>query len=111
MGGVSDLAVRDLTDDESVALHVNLDQLLKRRPANHKRSCLYDGKNALQRSGVVPEQYYRLGIALGWSAKAIDALTRRTQLLRFTWADGDLGELGMDELERENALRSEITQA
>ena len=111
MGSVTNLTVRGLTDYESQALHVNLDRLLARRRGNLKRSALYDGKNAMQRSSVVPEQYHRLGIALGWSAKAVDALTRRTQLERFTWADGALGDLGMDRLERSNALRSELSQA
>lgn len=111
MGSVTDLTVRGLSDVESEALHRNLDRLLGCRRDNHNRSCLYDGKNALSRSAVVPEQYYRLGIALGWSAKAIDALTRRTQLERFTWAEGDLDLLGMGELERSNALRSEMSQA
>jgi len=107
------LRVPGLSDDETAVLNTNLDRLLRRRGVNYKRSSLYDGKNALHaiRSSVVPEQYYRLGIALGWSAKAVDGLTRRTQLQRFTWADGDLSSLGMDSLERENALRSELTQA
>jgi hypothetical protein len=30
--------------------------------------------------GIVPEQYYRLGLVLGWSAKAVDALGRRCNL-------------------------------
>ena len=105
------LTVPGLKDFESDALNRNLKLRLVHRPRNYKRSCLYDGKNAMQRSTVVPEQYYRMGIALGWSGKAVDALTRRTQLQRFTWADGDLGSLGMDALERENFMRSEIQQA
>lgn len=105
------LTVPGLTDDESAALNTNLKRLVDHRPRNFKRSCLYDGKNAMQKSSVVPEQYYRMGIALGWSAKAIDGLTRRAQLERFTWADGDLSAAGMDVLERDNAYVSEVTQA
>ena len=106
------LTVPGLDDVESDALNRNLQRLLAHRPRNFKRSCLYDGKNAMSvRSSVVPEQYYRMGIALGSSGKAVDGLTRRTQLERMTWADGDLGSLGMDVLERENALVSEITQS
>ena len=105
------LNVPGLSDLESAALNRNLHRLLDHRPANYKRSCLYDGKSALQQSSVVPEQYYRMGIALGWSGKAVDALVRRTQLQRFTWAEGDLASLGMAELERENFMRSEIQQA
>lgn len=112
MGDVK-LRVPGLNDDETATLNANLARLLHRRGVNYKRSALYDGKNALSaiRSSVVPEQYYRLGISLGWSAKAVDGLTRRTQLQRFTWAAGDLDALGMEALERENALRSEMTQA
>ena len=85
------LTVPGLSDDEHDALNANLSRLLARRGRNYKRSCLYDGKNAMNRSSVVPEQYYALGIALGWSAKAVDGLTRRTQLERMTWADGTPG--------------------
>ena len=104
------LTVPGLTTDELDVLNTNLKRLVDCKPRNFKRSCLYDGKNAMSRSSVVPEQYYRLGIALGWSGKAVDGLTRRTQLERFTWADGDLASAGMDELERENGYVSEVTQ-
>lgn len=106
------LRVPGLSDDEEQTLNANLERLLSHRRRNFKRSCLYDGKNAIrQASGVVPPQYFNLGIALGWSGKAVDGLTRRTKLERFVWADGDLSSLGMDDLERDNFLRSEITQA
>ena len=105
------ITVPGLSDDESATLNQNLERLVKCRRRNYKRSCLYDGKNAMQQSSVVPEQYYRMGIALGWSAKAVDGLTRRTQLQRLTWADGDLAALGMDQVERDNAFVSEVTQA
>ena len=106
------LVLSGLTVDENAVLNRNLARLVDRRRGNFHRSSLYDGKNAMAgRSAVVPEQYYRLGIALGWSAKAVDGLCRRTQLERFVWAGGDLGSLGMAEVERENFLRSEITQA
>ena len=106
------LTVPGLSDEHSDALNTNLERLVRHRRVNYRRSCLYDGKSALEnRSSVVPEQYYRLGIALGWSAKAVDGLTRRAQLERFTWAEGDLGSLGMATLERDNHLLSEMSQA
>lgn len=110
MGDVT-LRIPGFSDTEHEALNRNLERLRNRHRRNFQRSSLYDGKNAMRRSGVVPEQYYRLGIALGWSAKAVDALVRRTQLQRFVWADGDLQGLGMGTLERENFLTSEMTQA
>lgn len=107
------LTVPGLSDDDSATLNRNLERLHKTRRMNMRRSELYDGKNALsrmQQSGVVPPQYFRMGIALGWSGKAVDALTRRCQIERMTWADGDLGSLGMDEFARDNFLLSEIAQ-
>jgi hypothetical protein len=105
------LTVPGLSDDESAALNRNLRRLNDRHDRNYKRSCLYDGKNAMRKSSVVPEQYHSMGIALGWSAKAVDGLTRRTQLERFTWADGDLSSAGMDQIEQDNSFVSEVTQA
>lgn len=107
------ITIPGLSDDHSDALNTNLERLVRHRRRNFKRSCLYDGKNAMDgaRSSVVPEQYHNLGLALGWSGKAVDALTRRTRLERFTWTDGDLKSLGMAVLERENHLLSEMSQA
>lgn len=106
------LTVPGLSDEQDDTLNRNLSRLIRHRDRNYRRSCLYDGKNAsAAMSSVVPGQYHHLGLALGWCGKAIDALTRRTQLQQFTWSDGDLSSLGMDVLERENALLSEITQA
>jgi hypothetical protein len=105
------LTVPGLNDFESDVLNRNLERLRRRYQANFTRSCLYDGKNATeQRSGVVPPQYYNLGIALGWSAKAVDGLTRRTRLERMVWAGGDLGSLGYAEFARDNFLLSEVSQ-
>lgn len=112
MGDVSAMRVPGLSDDEEDALNRNLRRLIHTRPANTKRSQLYDCKHApRQRSAVVPDMYYRLGIMLGWSAKAVDGLTRRTQIEGFTWADGDLNALGYREFARDNFLLSEVTQA
>lgn len=104
--------VSGLTQDEQDAFDANLAQLRGRHPRNFVRSCLYDGKSALdgQRSSVIPPQYYNLGIALGWPAKAIDALVRRCQLDGLSWAEGDLDSLGAAELIRENGLMSELRQ-
>jgi hypothetical protein len=105
------LNIPGLSDSESAALNRNLERLANTRRMNMRRSELYDGKNALaQASGVVPPQYFRLGIALGWSGKAVDGLTRRCQIERMVWPDGDLGSVGMDELTRDNFLLSEIAQ-
>lgn len=107
------LTVPGLSIEDSATLNRNLERLHRTRRMNQRRSALYDGKNALaqmQQSGVVPPQYFNMGIALGWSGKAVDGLTRRCRIERMTWTEGDLGAVGMDEFVRDNFLLSEIAQ-
>ena len=106
------LTIPGLSDDEGRTVNALLEQLLKARPDNLLRTSMYEGKQAPDLVGsVIPPQYARLAIALGWSGKAVDSLTRRTKVERFTWADGDLDSLGMRELEEANRVRSQIAQA
>jgi hypothetical protein len=72
----------------------------------------YDAEKNLRKmhGGVVPEQYFRLGLALGWSSKAVDALGRRCNLDGMVWADGDLGSLGYREVWDGNHLDAETGQ-
>jgi hypothetical protein len=87
-------------------------QLNDRRLRNELRLHFYDGKNAIRQVGsIIPPQYYRLGIVLGWSAKAVDLLARRCNLDGFSWADGDLADLGWDELNDENQISAEASSA
>lgn len=105
------LRVPGLSDDEVVTLNLLAKQLRDKQPHNRKRSDLYDGKSALRQVGtIIPPQYYRLGLALGWAAKGVDGLARRCNLDEMVWADGDLDSLGMRELEDSNFLISELSQ-
>jgi hypothetical protein len=88
------------------------DELAAKQPRNLLRASYYDGKRAIRQVGtIIPPQYYRLGIVLGWSAKAVDILARRCNLDGFVWSGGDLGSLGMAELADLNNLQSEINAA
>ena len=105
------LRVPGLSDDETVDLNFLAKQLKDKSPHNKKRSDLYDGKSAIRQVGtIIPPQYHRLGLALGWTAKGVDGLARRCNLDEMVWADGDLDALGMQELEDSNFLRSELSQ-
>jgi hypothetical protein len=106
------LRVPGLSDDETVTVNLLAKQLKDKTPHNRKRSDLYDGKSALRQVGlIIPPQYYRLGLALGWAAKGVDGLARRCNLDEMVWADGDLDSLGMRELQDSNFLMSELSQA
>lgn len=106
------ITVPGLSDDESNILNHLLEKLHDRQPRNLLRASYYDGKRAIRQVGsVIPPQYYRLAIALGWSAKAVDALGRRCNLDGLLWANGDLESLGYREMWDGNRLRTEISSA
>ena len=107
------LSVPGLSDDEGRLVNRLAQQLRERRKSNQMRSVLYDdGKVAMrQLSTVIPPQYHKLGLALGWAAKGVDGLNRRCKLDRLVWTDGNLDDLGIRELEDSNFLYSELAQA
>lgn len=100
------------SDDEDRTLNSLLEQLDAKQPRNSLRASYYDGRRAIQQVGsIIPPQYYRLGIVLGWSAKAVDILARRCNCDGFVWPDGDLASLGFGEVWDGNHLGSEISSA
>lgn len=100
----------ELDDDEQSVLDHLLEQLDAKQPRNFLRAAYYDGKRAIRQVGtVIPPQYYRLGIVLGWSAKAVDILARRCNLDGFIWPDGDLESVGGPDVWEWNHLRSEVS--
>lgn len=103
------LRVPGLSDTEHAILNGLLEQLAAKTPRNLLRASYYDGKRAIRQVGsVIPPQYYRLGIVLGWSAKAVDTLADRCNLDRFIWPDGDLESLGSRQVFTGNELGLEI---
>lgn len=106
------IRVPGLSDDENVTVNALAEKLRLVQRHNRKRSDLYDGKQAIRQVGsVIPPQYYKLGLALGWASKGVDGLGRRCNLDGMVWADGDLASLGMQELADSNFLYSELSQA
>lgn len=106
------LEIPGLTADEQAELDILWDQLRRRRPRNQLRQSYYDFKRVLEQVGkVVPPEYYRMGAVLGWTGKAVDALTRRCNLEGFTWPEGDLDSLGYREFRDENQLETTIKAA
>jgi hypothetical protein len=105
------LTVPGLSEDENVVLNLLREQLDAKRERNLLRSAYYDGRHAVRQvGGVIPPQYHKLGLVLGWTAKGVDGLARRCNLDKFVWSGGDLESLGMAELEDSNFLLSEIAQ-
>lgn len=106
------ITVPGLTDDEQNLFNHLLEVLHDKQRPNFLRASYYDGKRAIRQVGsVIPPQYYRLAIALGWTGKAVDGLARRCNLDGLIWADGDLDSLGFREMWDGNRLRTEIGSA
>ena len=106
------LLVPGLTDDEQATLNRLVGKLADKAPRNLLRQRLYDNQEVARRVGdTIPSQYFKMGIVLGWTSKAVDSLGRRCALERFVWADGDLDALGSRQVWDDNHLRSEINSA
>ncbi|MGA5542710.1 phage portal protein [Mycobacterium sp. NPDC051198] len=99
--------------DTNALINGLLGELDKRRPRNYLRACYYDGRRAVRRfgSGMIPPEYFKLGLVLGWSAKAVDILARRCNLDGYTWTGGDLDSLGYQEVMDENFFGAESSSA
>lgn len=101
-----------ISDDTNALVNRLLKQLDAKTPRNLLRASYYDGKRAIRQVGtVIPPHYYRLGLVLGWSAKAVDILARRCNLDGFVWPDGDIDSLGYREVVDDNFLLSEFSAA
>lgn len=108
---VETITLPGVSDDEHRTLNRLLVQLDAKARRNRLRAAYYDMRHAVRLVGsVIPPQYWRLGIVLGWSGKAVDTLARRTNLDGFVWPDGDLDSLGFGELWDGNNLGSEVSQ-
>lgn len=106
------LTVPGLSDDEGDTLNLLLEQLHERGRRNLVRSAYYDSRRMCRQVGTtIPAQYQRLALVLGWPAKAVDALARRSRIESFVWPDGDLDALGIRDLSDTNFLLSELSQA
>lgn len=106
------ITVPDLSPDEQATLDRLTEQLDAKKRRNVLRASYYDGKRAVSQIGtVIPPQYARLCIVLGWSAKAVDILARRCNLDGFVWPDGELDSVGFGDVWEANHLGSEVSSA
>lgn len=103
---------KDLTDEETITVNLLVEQLEKKRRRNKLRSSYYDGRRAVKQIGlVIPPNYAKLGLALGWAAKGVDGLARRCNLEGMVWPGQEMTGVGWEQLEESNFLLSELSQA
>ncbi|AAN07922.1 portal protein [Mycobacterium phage Soul22] len=104
--------IPSLSNDENALINGLLAQIENLRWKNLLRTSYYENKRTIQYVGtLIPPQYFNLGLVLGWTGKAVDALARRCNLEGFVWPDGDLDSLGGTEVVDDNHLLSEIDSA
>ena len=66
------LQVRGVSDDVRDMIDRLYAELVAKRPRNVLRDAYYDGKRAIRKvSSVVPPQYYKLALTLGWTANPV----------------------------------------
>ena len=91
--------IEGLTDHEQAIYGALVEQLRDRASRNRLRAKYMDGKKLLRKLPPSAPPYLRnLGVVLGWPAKAVEALHRRTAFEGFAAPGVDLGEFGLDEI-------------
>lgn len=84
-----------VSSDENALINGLLAEIENRQWANRLRTSYYENKRTIRYVGtLIPPQYFNMGLVLGWTGKAVDALARRCNLEGFVWPDGDLGSIG-----------------
>lgn len=80
---------------------------------NRLRRRYYDYRNLLRDLGIsIPPQLKSVEMVVGWPAKAVDAMARRTVLEGFILPDGrSTADLGLDDLWRDNRMATVVPQA
>lgn len=101
-----------VSPDENALINGLLAEIENRRWANLLRTSYYENKRTIRYVGtLIPPQYFNMGLVLGWTGKAVDALARRCNLEGFVWPDGDLGSIGGSDVVDDNHLVSEVDSA
>src|SRR5690606_33224443 len=108
---IEKITLPGVDDDDNATLNRLLAQPEAKAKRNKLRSAYYDMRRVINLVGsVIPPQYFRLGIVLGWSSKAVDILARRCNLAGFVGPAGDLDWRGWGEGWEGKHLRSGVAQ-
>lgn len=88
-------------------------QIQSKAGRNRARRLYYDYEQGLKDLGIaIPPSMKSVEMVLGWPAKAVDSMVRRTVLDRWTLPDGlTADEIGIGQVYEDNRLDSEIPAA
>ena len=101
--------IEGLTDHEQAIYGALAEQLRDKASRNRLRAKYMDGKKLLRKLPPSAPPYLRnLGVVLGWPAKAVEALHRRTAFEGFAAPGVDLDEFGLGEILDANDYSVEV---
>lgn len=91
------LRIDGLPERETIAVNELAKTIVAKRPRNELRSALMDHKRTFEKWPIV-EELGDLRAVLGWPAKAVETLARRSRLESFTLPGQDLSSFGLDSI-------------
>lgn len=101
-----------LDETDQATLKTLLSSLYMKRAKNELRASYYKGHQVLRDLGIaVPPSLRNLDVVVGWPAKAVDSMSRRTILNGFVSAGGDELNALLDDVWDVNRLASEAPAA
>lgn len=102
-----------LSESDADLLMTLLTQVSRKRRRNAIRRTYYEYRQGLKDLGIaIPPHLTDVETVVGWPAKAVDAMSRRTRMERFTRADGgETADLGLDQMLEDNDWFTVMPQA
>lgn len=102
---------RSMSGPEYAAFTKMMGRLQNKQRRHNIRKHYYDGTSVLKDLGIsTPPNLRDMDVALGWPAKAVDSLSKRTNLEGFVLPGSDIEDFGIDDIWRDNRLNVESPQ-
>jgi len=101
-----------LSGPEQETLSTIVEQIESRQAYNQRREAYYEGSARIRQLGIaVPPNLRDVDTVVGWPGMAVDVLEERLDLEGFSLPDGDVDDLGLDQVWEDNHLEDESGQA
>ena len=101
-----------LSGPEQETLSTIVEQIESRQAYNQRREAYYEGSARIRQLGIaVPPNLRDVNTVVGWPGMAVDVLEERLDLEGFSLPDGDVDDLGLDQVWEDNHLEDESGQA
>ncbi|WP_431889455.1 phage portal protein [Nocardiopsis alba] len=101
-----------LDDPEQDTLNKIVSQIEAHRSYNETREAYYEGSKRIRQLGIaIPPKLSDVETVVGWPGMAVDVLDERLDLDGFALPDGDIDDLDLDQVWRDNRMDDETGQA